>query len=549
MVPLVLKKLLLLSLAALPLSQALAKATFDWFDYAAVGADDETPDGYFSNPVLPGFYPDPSITRRGDTYYLVNSSFAYTPGLPVFASKDLVNWHQIGNALQADSHIKFDGLGISRGIFAPTLRYHDGLFYLITTAVDSGGNFIMTASDPAGPWSKPVWLPEVEGIDPDLFIDEDGRAYIAHNDAPPGVPRYDGHRAVWMWELDLTTLKIKPDSRKLLVNGGVDIATHPVWIEGPHIYRIGDWYYLTCAEGGTSVNHSQVVFRTSSLDEPFVPYQHNPILTQRDRPDANVTSTGHADFIQTPTGQWWSVFLATRPYKGNHYNTGRETFLLPIHWHNGWPRILAAGEPVPLSVAIPNGATPSSTTFASRSRHFHDDFSGNALDPAWLGLNSFDRSWAASDKGGLTMTPISSSLTTPAQSAFLAKRQQHTHFDASTRLTELDQGTQAGLVVFQNRQFHYFLGVERDALQRRVFLEKVDNNVVSRVAEKVLQDTPEPLELRVSARSDKLQFSVTDATGENVLIGGQQPAELLSTETAGGFVGAVIGMHARKVKS
>ena len=529
----------------LPAFTAQATATFSWFDYQASDTTSQVEQDQFSNPILPGFYPDPSITRKDDTYYLVNSSFAYTPGLPIFESQDLVHWELAGHALNRPSQVTFENLNTSRGIFAPTIRYHDGLFYIITTAVDAGGNFIITAEDPAGPWSDPVWLPEVGGIDPDLFVDEDGRAYIAHNDAPPGEPLYDGHRAVWLWEIDLDTLKVKKDSRKLLINGGVDISKQPVWIEGPHIYRVNGWYYLTCAEGGTSVNHSQVVFRTRSLSEPFVPYEQNPILTQRDRPQSDITSTGHADFIQTPQGDWWSVFLATRPYEGNHYNTGRETFILPLTWKEEWPHILPAGEPVPTALPMPAGVATNKATFAERSRHFRDDFDSTALDPQWLGLNTFERGWAATEKSALTLQPVTTSLRDAEQSAFLGKRQQHMQFSASTQLEGVEPGTTAGLVVFQNRRYHYFLGVEQTGTQRTVFLEKVDDGKVTRVHETELNDSG-ALILTAENQEKTLQFSVKDVAGnKQMTIGKPQPATLVSTQSAGGFVGALIGLHAR----
>ena len=538
---------LALLMMVLPATYASADASFDWFTYQAADSAPPQTNNTFSNPILPGFYPDPSITRKDDTYYLVNSSFAYTPGLPIFKSQDLVHWEQVGHALSQPSQADFSGLRTSRGIFAPTIRYHDGLFYIITTAVDAGGNFIITAKDPAGPWSDPVWLPEVGGIDPDLFIDDDGRAYIAHNDAPPGEPEYDGHRAVWMWELDLATLKIKPGSRKLLINGGVDISTKPVWIEGPHIYHKDGWYYLTCAEGGTSVNHSQVVFRTKSLSEPFVPFENNPILTQRDRPESDITSTGHADFIQTPEGDWWSVFLATRPYEGNHYNTGRETFILALTWEEGWPTLLPAGEPVPTELPLPEGVKTKSETFAQKSRRFHDDFSDTTLKQQWLALNTFERGWLKISDSLLTLSPVTDTLTNPAQSAFVGKRQQHMAFSSATRLDKIAANTAAGLVVFQNRDFHYFMGVEPQKEGYTVFLEKVEESTVSRVATKKFKGDVHGLELRVTGEGDSLNFFAAHETAKQFAVGDTQPATLVSTQTAGGFVGALIGLHARKV--
>lgn len=300
--------------------------------------------GQYSNPILAGFYPDPSICRVDDDYYIVNSSFSYFPGLPVFHSKDLVSWKQIGNAMDRPEQLPLIGAGVSRGLFAPTIRYYKGLYYIVCTLIDRGGNFVITAKNPAGPWSNPTYLHDVSGIDPSIFFDEKtDKAYIVYNSDPPGKnPLWEGHRSIRMLEFDYNNMKTI-GQEKLLVNGGVDTAKHPVWIEGPHIYNINGWYYLMCAEGGTSYNHSEVIFRSKSLDGPFVPWKENPILTQRhldpNRKDP-VTTTGHADLVQTQNGTWYAVFLGCRPYEGNYFNIGRETFMCPVTWTNdGWPVI------------------------------------------------------------------------------------------------------------------------------------------------------------------------------------------------------------------
>ena len=324
---------------------------FDWFEYTGRDAvfEQPLPPGSYRNPVLAGFYPDPSITRAGDSFYLVNSTFAYFPGIPVFESTDLVHWRQIGNVIDRPSQLDFDGLGISRGVFAPTIEFHDGTFYVLNTAVDSGGNFFVTASDPAGPWSDPVWLPGIDGIDPSFFFDDDGKVYLLNNGPPEREPLYDGHRAIWIQEFDPAATQ-PVGARKVLVDGGVDITTKPIWIEGPHIYSKDGWYYLVCAEGGTGPNHSQVVLRSRSVWGPYDPFDGNPILTQRDLPPdrpSPITNAGHADLVEAPDGSWWATFLATRTYEDIHYNTGRETFLLPVTWRDGWPVILEHGEVIP----------------------------------------------------------------------------------------------------------------------------------------------------------------------------------------------------------
>ncbi|MGH7450827.1 MAG: glycoside hydrolase family 43 protein [bacterium] len=275
---------------------------------AALGQNSER----FTNPILAGFYPDPSICRAGNDYYLVTSSFSYFPGIPIFHSKDLANWKQIGHVMDRPEQLDLDGLGVSRGIFAPAIRHHAGVFYVTCTLVDKGGNFVVTSKKPEGPWSNPVWIPQINGIDPSLFFDENGKAYVVYNSiAPDDKPLYNGHRTLRMYEFDVTHLKVTGDEI-LLVNGGVDLSKKPIWIEAPHIFQKDGYYYLIAAEGGTADQHSEVVFRSTKVDGPYVPYERNPILTQRHldpkRKNA-ITSTGHADFVETESGDWWAVFF------------------------------------------------------------------------------------------------------------------------------------------------------------------------------------------------------------------------------------------------
>src|SRR4051812_18472620 len=289
---------------AAPLPASAAPAVFGWFDYKGSDPSDRVPakPGDYRNPILHGFYPDPSVTRAGRDFYLVNSTFAWFPGIPVWKSRDLVHWTQIGNAIDRPRQLDFKRLGLSRGVFAPSIHFHAGTFYIANTCVDCGGNFIVTAKNPAGPWSDPAWLPGLEGgIDPSLFFDDDGSAWLINNGLPPGQPLYEGHRAIWVQRIDPKTLK-PFGPRTMIVNGGVDIAKKPIWIEGPHIFRKDGWYYLTCAEGGTAEGHSQVVFRSRRPDGGFVPFAGNPILTQRDLPRDRpipITSAGHAQLVDT----------------------------------------------------------------------------------------------------------------------------------------------------------------------------------------------------------------------------------------------------------
>ena len=227
--------------------------------------------GEYRNPILAGFYPDPSIVRVGEDYYLVNSSFSWYPGVPIFHSRDLVNWEQIGHVLDRPEQSPLNG-GVSRGIFAPAIRFHNGLYYMITTNVSGVGNFYVTAKNAAGPWSNPMALPEIEGIDPSFFFDDDGKAYIVHNGVPPNnKPLYPGHRALYLFPFDANSGKVSGPG-KIIVNGGTDLAKKPVWIEGPHIFKRNGFYYLIAAEGGTAEKHSEVVFRSKAVDGPYEPF-------------------------------------------------------------------------------------------------------------------------------------------------------------------------------------------------------------------------------------------------------------------------------------
>jgi len=270
---------LLAALATLP-AFAGENVTYEWFEYAGRDATFSAPlpQGSYHNPILAGYYPDPAVERVGDKYYLVNSTFAHWPGIPIHESTDLVHWTLIGHALSDPSKLTYDGLEISRGVFAPSIHYHNGTWYIINTLVDAGGNFFVTAKDPRGPWSDPTWLKEINGIDPSFFFDDDGKAFILNNGPPEGPALYNGHRAIWIQEFDLAANKLT-GPRKVIVNGGVDLAKQPIWIEGPHLYRIKGAYYLMCAEGGTERNHSEVIFRSKSPWGPFQAYADNPILT------------------------------------------------------------------------------------------------------------------------------------------------------------------------------------------------------------------------------------------------------------------------------
>ena len=561
--PLARRLTLLLALAAAaacatPQPPASAPARFEWFEYSGADPSDALPlgPGEYRNPILKGFYPDPSITRAGDDYYLVSSTFAWFPGIPVFRSRDLVGWTQIGNAIDRPGQLDFGRLGLSRGVFAPAIEHHEGTFYILNTCVDCGGNFLITATNPAGPWSDPVWLPDlVGGIDPSLFFDADGSAWVLNNGPPRGEPLYEGHRAIWIQRFDAAA-KRTFGPRTLLVNGGVDIAKKPIWIEGPHITRKDGWYYLTAAEGGTAEGHSQVVLRSRSVTGPYAPWSGNPILTQRDLPAGRphpITSAGHADMVETAAGEWWATFLAVRPYREDFYNTGRETFLLPVTWEGGWPRITGPGETIPYAhrrpklPASPAPAVPTTGAFTLR-----EEFDGRRLPFHWMEMRNPREAWHALRSGGLELGPRAVQLGDNANPSFLARRQQHIAATATTLLASVPRGEreEAGLVALQSDEYWYFLAVGRERgrpvarlVRRGGPGDPPEGRVTGSAA--LPPNHRGPVYLRITARGPEYDFHYATRPGEWRPLGLRQDGTLLSTRRAGGFVGAVFGLHAR----
>lgn len=498
------------------------------------------------NPILSGFYPDPSICRAGDDYYIVTSSFSYYPGLPIFHSRDLLNWKQIGYAMDRPSQLNLDSSGVSRGLFAPAISYHDGTFYIVCTEVTRLGNFVITAKDPRGPWSEPVKLPEVNGIDPSLFFDDDGKSYIVYNSIPPGnVSLHEGHRTIRLYEFDKEKLKVT-GQEALLVNGGTDMAKKPVWIEGPHLLKKNGWYYLLCAEGGTGYNHSEVVFRSRSPLGPFISYENNPILTQRHldpkRKDP-VTTTGHADVVETPDGKWWGVFLGCRPYEGDFYNTGRETFIAPMKWENEWPAFDLGGDEVKYSYPI-NAVKDKSIEPFNGNYHFRDEFSDTVLNFRYRFLRTVRENWynLSRAKGSLQVTLRPETCSGLANPSMVAFGQPHLRGHAATRLQfkPASGNERAGLLLFQNEKRYYNLCVTNIDGEESVALYKANKLVKSQP----LPSPGQPVYLKIAAQQDKYAFYFGQRENEWKLLKGDVDAKWLSTKTAGGFVGCIYAMYA-----
>jgi len=493
------------------------------------------------NPILNGFYPDPSICAVGENFYLITSTFAYFPGVPVFHSRDLAHWKQIGNILTRKSQVHLNACGHSQGIYAPVIRYHEGTFYMITTNVSDGegqgwNNFIVTAKNPEGPWSDPCYLgEEAPGIDPSLFFDDDGKCYYVGTRPNSEGTRYYGDWEIWLQELDLTEMKLTGKSSKLW-KGAMNGAA---WPEGPHIYKKDGYYYLMIAEGGTGPNHSVTVARSRQIEGPYENNPNNPILTHRHLGENYpVIYVGHGDLVEDINGNWYMVMLGSRPCKG-YTHMGRETFLAKVMWENGWPVVNPGIGKLEDTVEIP----------LEPMDYFHSDpvytFDGTILDPSMMMLrNAHTGLYSLQENPGhLRLYLNKATLKDIADPAYICVRQQH--FDcqaaAALRFTGRKESECAGLVIVQSNEYHvrfekFFRG--REAFLRVVCCEKLQDTIIAE--EKIPSGK---ITLKIIKRGNRADFYYR-FRDEYKDVARDVDVRCLSTEVAGGFTGCTIGMYA-----
>ncbi len=478
----------------------------------------------YANPVIPGFHPDPSVCRVGKDFYLVTSSFEYFPGVPVFHSRDLVHWEQIGHCLTRESQLPLAGAACSGGIYAPTIRFHRGLFYMITTNASHGGNFIVTTPDPHGEWSEPVRV-DVPGIDPSLLFDDNGKTYCSGTGKGGGV---------WQSRIDAKT------GRRLTRPRLVWPGTGGRYPEAPHLYKIRGRYYLMIAEGGTEYGHMETIARSRSPWGPFEPCPRNPILTHRNYFTSPIQATGHADIFEDGKGRWWAVCLGIRPKGGSFHHLGRETFLAPITWDkDGWPVIGNRGTvelrmtgplPKPLPVDAPG---------------VRDGFDTPDLRLCWNFLrNPHAGDWSLSERRGwLRLKGSALTLNDLASPALLGRRQEHFDCRASC-LVEFDpakENEEAGLAVLANASHHYELALGRRGRRRVAFVRRRIGDLTSVVAEEPV--AAGPVELTVVADEAKYAFSFRAGRSRPKTLA-TAATRYLSTEVAGGFTGVYFALYA-----
>lgn len=491
----------------------------------------------FRNPILSGCYPDPSICRVGEDYYLVTSTFEYFPGLPIFHSRDLVHWQQIGHVLDRASQLDLDEVRPSGGLYAPTIHHHNGTFYVINTLVDGKtrrGNFVVTATQPQGPWSEPYWL-DSDGIDPSLLFDDDGKCwYVGTRLNEEG--HYTGHTEIFLQELDLETMKLVGQDT-VLWDGALKGV---VWAEAPHIYKVNGWYYLMIAEGGTAHHHAVTIVRSKNVAGPYETYRGNPILTHRHLGlDYPIVGTGHADLVETQNGEWWAVLLAMRPYGGYYYNLGRETFLVPVRWDDEFPIFSPGTGRVEFEYPAPN--LPEQVWETPPAR---EDFDDGTLAYHWNFLRTpREEFYSLSERPGFLRLKLRPQhLCEQSNPSFVGRRQQHMDFTAQTEFEFTPQSDNecAGLVLVQNNDFHFRFVVMREN-ETVIRLIKRSHGKDETIATRPVSAGHYTLKVTAHGQDYNFYFSTDgqwQALAENV------DGRILSTPVAGGFVGAYIAMYA-----
>ena len=520
---------------------------------AEAGAQSAT----FRNPILRGGYPDPSITRVGDDYYIVNSTFEYFPGLPVHHSTDLVNWELAGYGIQNPDFYR-DAVNLvdvqsNGGIHAPSIRWHDGVFYIITTNVYNPGagqptrmvNFIVTAEDVAGPWSEPHVIEGAPGIDPDIFFDDDGRVWYVGNHGPPD-PEFAGQGEIWLQELNPENWQLIGE-RHFLWRGACD----GTWAEGPHIYKRDGRYYLLIAEGGTSYNHAVMIAVSDEITGPYISNDRNPILTTRNLSYSNwVHSTGHADMVELADGRWYMVALGKRNDEEGDSNMGRESHLMPVAWEREpfpWKEIKYEWPVVAPETGRVERLTPLPFEGALQHRNdaFVDDFDTGALDLQWNfrrvpmpGIYSLDER-----PGHLRLYAHPNVIAERGRAALMGVRQQESDFEYSARMAFSPQqdNVEAGISLFQKDSNYLNFTVLRrgeDDVLRLVLAE--DGREPGTVQERVLDGYDGEIVFRVVSKDSRYDY-------EYSLDRGNSFAEFAETDAARllsrGYTGAYLGVY------
>jgi alpha-N-arabinofuranosidase len=510
----------------------------------------------FKNPILAGGYPDPSICRVGNEFIMVNSSFEYFPALPIHKSKDLVNWELAGHGLnrleQVSGQINLIDVQSNGGIHAPTIRFHNGKYHIITTNVyydeikqrATATNFIITSSKPEGPWSNPIIIKGAPGIDPDIFFDDDGRVWYTGNHQPLD-PTFNGETEIWMQELDPNSFQLI--GQRFFVWRG---ACGGVWAEGPHIYKKDGNYYLLIAEGGTSFNHSIMVAVSDTISGPYVSNERNPIFSSRHLSYDNwVHSTGHGDLVELEDGRWYVMMLGVRGDVKRKSNMGRETFIAPVSWEIEpydwkerkivWPVIAPQTGKI-----LKNNPMIFSETTPNKETYFVDNFNDTNLGLAWNRRRAPMQKMIdlASNPGSLRLYTNHNKLQERKRANFTGIKQTESDFSFETKMTfsRTSDSDEAGIAIVQKDNNFLSLTLKQSSDDIALELKLMNEIQTSIASKKIDYNSKQPIQLKVESFNNKYHFYYALENQKFQLLAEAAANHLLSH----GYTGAHIGLYA-----
>lgn len=494
----------------------------------------------YRNPIIPGYNPDPSICRVGDDYYIVNSSFEFFPGVPVYHSKNLVNWDLEGYCLTDTEQLYLKNARQSQGIYAPTIRYHNGEFFMTTTNVSHEGHLIVHTRDMKKGWSEPAWVAQ-DGIDPTLLFDGED-VYFASTSLDE-----TGRQGIFLCKINPYT------GEKLTESVCISYGCGGCCPEGPHLYQWFGKYYLLMAEGGTEYGHMVTVQRADSPYGPYEPCPHNPVLSHRYSTAGEIYCTGHGDIIQDHKGNWWMVCLGTRSSgeKGQDlrlHHLGRETFLAPVTWtEDGWP---VAGNHGMLSLEM-DGPLPGEH-YEEICYDFHDDFSEERFSPQYNFLRNYEKEnyIRNTEEKVLILKGTEVTLNDMASPTWLGIKQKdfETVTKTSVSLRNIRPGVRAGITAFYNDCYHYEIYVTEENGQRKVCLAKHIHDMFAVTAS---ADIPAAESVKLKMTSERkhyyFYYCIDDGKAEEeyILLGSGSTAGLATEGTMMmTFTGTYIGLFA-----
>jgi xylan 1,4-beta-xylosidase len=507
-----------------------------------------------TNPILPGFNPDPSIVRVGDDYYIATSTFEWFPGVQIHHSRDLANWELVTRPLTRKSQLDMRGNPDSCGVWAPCLTYADDQFWLIYTDVKrkdgsfkDAHNYLVTAPSIEGPWSDPIYL-NSSGFDPSLFHDDDGKKWL--------VNMLWDHRVRPLLFAGIALQEYDPKAQKLVgerknIFKGTDLKL----VEGPHIYKRNGWYYLLTAEGGTGYEHACTFARSRNLDGPYELHPEKYIVTSKDHPLNPLQRAGHGDIVETPDGTPYIVHLTGRPTtQKRRCVLGRETAIQEAYWgDDDWIHVKQGPAPA-LEVEVP-GTFDEEKYWAEKAYEFSPE-AGLDIDFQWLRTPEPERIFSLDAEPGKLRLYGRESIASWFEQALVARRQTHFDYEAETALSfsPTDEREMAGLICYYGRYNFHYCAVTAHADGKRELLlmsslASFPDGKLTFPADPIPLPQEGEVRLKVRIENSQLQFYVATQGSDWAPAGPVLDASILSDECGGhaehgSFTGAFVGMAA-----